>query len=521
MLRRCPRFLLCACISIYGGTFFFFSLDSCAAFFVRGTSTLLLVHARGGCPSLLFSSSSSKNDDWDYSFQLYLNHTRDTGDRNIPLAHPELGNWVRMQRTHHKQLYQQADASESSSCSLTNERLQKLKNAGFVFDVQFYSWKKSYDELAQYYKDHGHNASVVSNSPLGRWAGKQRSLYRDGLLSEERQKLLEELEFWVWDLREQSYREKIRQLKNMDKLTKWSKTSNLPWDIKPQDGPLGLFMCNQRTRYRKYCEGKIGHGLQDYQIDLLENELGMDCDTCRKKTWRNESREPVDVDWENRMNQLQLFRKQHGHANVPRTYSGGENLGQWVAKVRERYVHYDEDSPEYLQKRVAALEAMGFVWDLCEYRWQRKFEELIDYYEQYGDVNVPDSLGSLGPWIREQRQEYHKFRKGIPSRLTPSHALALKRMGLDFNRQATNRRKQEEVFRQRINEYRDYYGEENEEKNRPSVSSLPKSLKYWVERQRRIYRQWLQGQKELSEDRRKLLEEAGVVHGIADLPTKK
>lgn len=533
MLRRSPRFLLlcvCSSISIYGYFFSSSSFHSCAqAAFVRGRFTTYYSHRNNKqsvvvtFPSLLFSSKQkSSSKDWNDSFQLYLNHTRDTGDRNVPLAHPELGNWVRLQRIHHKQ-YQAGE-----TCPLTNERFQKLEEAGFVFDVQFYLWKKSYDELAQYYNsDHnGQYAAaavggIVGNSPLGRWASTQRRLYREGLLPEDRKTLLNDLDFWCWDLKEQSYREKIAQIKNMTKPTKKTK---LAWELKPQDGPLGLWMCNQRTRYRKYCQGANDFRLEPYQIDLLENELEMDCETCRERDRQLFARDPIDITWDQRMHQLRKYQAKHGHVNVPRTYTGSRNLGLWVAKVRERYVNYNDDSPAYLQKRVRELQSMGFVWDLHEYRWQKKYEALIDYYEQYGDANVPDSQGSLGPWVKEQRQEYHKFRKGIPSRLTPSHALALQRMGLDWNRRATKRRKQEETFRERVKEYREccleYQEKENNDSARPSASSLPKSLQYWVERQRNVYRQWLRGDKMLSEERRRLLEEAGVVYGIAEQPKK-
>lgn len=363
-----PRFLLWAFLSIC----FCFSLHPCEAF-VRGKLTILKSQdtlCEGTLVRLSLSCSKS-NTDWDHSYQLYLNHTRDTGDLNVPLSHPQLGNWIRMQRMHHKQ-YQAGEP-----CPLTKERLEKLEEAGFVFDVQLYLWKKSYDDVVKFYKDNGHSR-VAGNPRLGRWASTQRRYYREGLLSEERQKLLEDVEF-CWDLEKRAFENKIKKVKN---LTSWD-FREPAWDLKIQDGSIGQFMCKLRTRYFKYCMGETDHQLQEYQIDLLENELGMDCKTCKKKNSRV-PRSPTETEWGERMDQLRIFREEHGHVNVPRTYTKVKGLGTWVAKVRERYVDYADHPKEYMQERVAELEKIGFVWDLCEYKWQRKFEELIDYYEQYG-----------------------------------------------------------------------------------------------------------------------------------------
>lgn len=93
-------------------------------------------------------------------------------------------------------------------------------------------------------------------------------------------------------------------------------------------------------------------------------------------------------------------------------------------------------------------------------------------------------------------------------------------MGLDWNLKATTSRKYEETFHNRVNEYRKFciqYQEKENRDNFPPTSSLPKHLKYWVEKQRSIYRQCLRGEKNLSDYRRRLLEEAGIVRGLRQL----
>jgi len=161
-----------------------------------------------------------------------------------------------------------------------------------------------------------------------------------------------------------------------------------------------------------------------------------------------------------------------------------------------------------MQQRLDDLVELDFIWDVCEYKWQQHFEALIDFYEQHGHVHVPDSYQSLGPWVKEQRREYRKIVKGQPSRLTPNHAMALNRIGIDWHRQSTVQRQNEASFQKHLEEYKEYISEHPD----ASVASMP--MQHWVENQRKLYRAWLQGQQDMSQDRRQLLEEAGIVQGI-------
>jgi hypothetical protein len=436
--------------------------------------------------------SSSNDNNWEYHYQLYLNYTAQNPDTPVPLNHPELGNWVRKQRLDYRR-WQQGSAGDSKE---PERRIKQLQQAGFVFDVQDHVWHQKYRKLMDFYDQHGHTR-VAANHELGRWASTQRRLNREELLSEERRQLLQRIDF-CWNITEDRFRDKVQQVLNGTKMS--------VWDYKVTDGPLGLWVCHQRTEYRKYCRGRP-HGLSNYQIDLLEKDLRMNCAECLDTN--REPRAPLDVEWAERMRQLEQFKKENGHVNVPRTCTNHTNLGAWVSKVRERYRWHGESSSDVIKQRLKDLEEIGFIWDVLEYKWQRKFEELYDFFEKNGHVNVPDSHGSLGPWVKEQRREFHKFRSGEPSRLTPQHAMALNRIGLDWNRQSTIRLQQGEIFGRRLQEYRSLCADGSS-----SASSLPKSLRYWVERQRKLYRRWLHGESCLPRDRRILLEEAGIVEGI-------
>jgi hypothetical protein len=471
-------------------------------------------------PTFLYSALSSadysdqENGDsktWEDYFEEYCNCTLETGESNIPLHHTTLGNWVRNQRKHYKQ-WQQGIVVNDKTAVQTPKRLRLLEDSGFIFDVAEHEWMQHYQQLQAYREVHGHcrvapqkGSSCKEDVALLRWVRTQRTKYRKGTLSEDRIELLEAIDF-CWNPYEWAYRENVKQVVESNKSI---------WDFKNTDGPLGLWMSRQRTQYRKYCSDDEESGLQEYQIELLEMELGMDC-TSFTSSMKMLPRPPLDIEWADRMRQLDEFKDEHGHLNVPRTYTKYKNLGAWVAKVRERYRFHGGHSSERIQSRLEDLFEIGFIWDVCEYRWQNQFSHLIDFYEQHGHAHVPDSLAGLGPWVREQRHEYHKFRRGEPSRLTPKHAMALNRIGLDWNRQSNVRREQDNVFEERVDEYVKYM------KHNPgaSTASMPKTMRNWVERQRKLYRKWLQGEHDMIEERRYALEDIGVVQGVTETDRK-
>lgn len=469
--------------------------------------------------NLISNSTSNAPKQWNDLYQEFIKYKNETGHGKVPLHHPILGNWVRTQRMHYKQ-WQEASisvenhGSDDASCQhvflLSPERYELLQSAGFIFHVKDHEWMEHYQALVDHMHDsddndndrHRRRYRMPEGKTLGIWIKNQRMQYKRGTLSKERVEMLNAIDF-CWNPNEWQYRENVRQVQ-LDSSSK----SIADWKL--TDGPLGLWMSRQRTQYKKYCRDDPNHGLQPYQIQLLEDQLGFDSSLVSAKR----PSPPDFVDWSDRMRQLQDFKRDHGHLNVPRTYTKHAKLGSWVAKVRERYRHYGPSSSQRIQERLQDLHDIGFIWDVLEHKWQQKFQQLIDFYELHGHVDVPDGLSGLGPWVKEQRREFNKIRLGEPSRLTPKHAMALNRIGLDWNRQRTVRKENQRVFMKRLQEWRDCT-KIDDWQTFPSVHSLPtQSLRNWVERQRKLYRKWLQGDHDMSEERRRLLEDAGVLHGI-------
>lgn len=108
-----------------------------------------------------------------------------------------------------------------------------------------------------------------------------------------------------------------------------------------------------------------------------------------------EQPEPVKVpfvSYDDRIKELEHFRKGNGHCRVPNKYPG---LGRWVMELRILYKKMQEDPKSqhkhFKQQHVEKLEAMGFEWRLKapDKTWLERYRDIIKYKETHGTPNVP------------------------------------------------------------------------------------------------------------------------------------
>lgn len=123
----------------------------------------------------------------------------------------------------------------------------------------------------------------------------------------------------------------------------------------------------------------------------------------------------------------------HGDLDVPSNYvtPTGERLGAWLN--RQRRIRDGKVKGGLTEERIRALDAIGMSWlDLGEERWNRNFRALKAYYNQHGDLDVPQTYVTsdgirLGQFVKNMR--FHrdtKYRKC----LTPSRVIQLTQMGM-------------------------------------------------------------------------------------------
>ena len=146
------------------------------------------------------------------------------------------------------------------------------------------------------------------------------------------------------------------------------------------DPELGKWICNQRERHRK--------GLLSKRRVQRLKELGFQFD-------RHNDR------WESRYCELLEFKEEHGHCNVPDSWSENLRLARWVMTQRQMY-----RKGKLSHDRVQRLEAIGFIWCRQEHAWNEMYQRLVRYLKSHGDGAVLLELKGdpqLGCWVVKQR----------------------------------------------------------------------------------------------------------------------
>ena len=132
----------------------------------------------------------------------------------------------------------------------------------------------------------------------------------------------------------------------------------------PSSSTLGQWAVRQRFLYRQSPAGKAKSSLTQERIDLL-NSLDF--------AWTTRSEEL----WQQRIQELQQFKLQHGHCLVPRKYDPNPSLSAWVATQRKNYNRRMKGQTTPLTVgRMRELEKMGFVWSYWDHNFMNGSEEL-------------------------------------------------------------------------------------------------------------------------------------------------
>ena len=101
--------------------------------------------------------------------------------------------------------------------------------------------------------------------------------------------------------------------------------------------------------------------------------------------------------WEEKLELLKQFKKEHGHLNIP--YSHPE-LGKYVSKLRKSY------AKNLLSKeQVDALNELGFIWRIVDTR-EMKLQKIIEFKRKHGHLNIPASHPELGDYVTHLRRIY-------------------------------------------------------------------------------------------------------------------
>jgi len=396
---------------------------------------------------------------WDDMFNELKEYKKQYGHTNVPAKlskNKKLEGWVRTQRQLKKQN------------RLADERINQLEKIGFVWEPFDSAWEEMFGEMIKFRQQYG-NTNIPKRWPdnlqLGMWAQNQRRLKKQGKLSLERIKRLDELGF-AWDPLEADWQQMFSVL---NKFHEKYGHSNVPkrWPDNPR---LGSWV-SERRKDKMY-----KNKLSPERIKMLD-AIGF--------VW-----DPIGETWDEMFNELKEYKNQYGHTNVPANRSKNKKLGRWVSTQRQLKKQNSLDSD-----RIHQLEEIGFAWEPFDSYWENMFTALKSYQLECGNCKVPAKWAQnpqLGHWVVNQRRSKEK------NILSPDRLQRLDAIGFVWDPLEAN---WQEMFSD-LNKFHEKYGHSNVTLKWPDNLSLG----IWVRKQIMLKRQG-----KLSPERIKRLDELGFV----------
>jgi hypothetical protein len=207
-------------------------------------------------PPVDTSPQSTTDDVWVQRYEELKEYKEKKGHTNVPHKYGKLGGWIKTQR----ELYKTADIPE--------DRINKLNELGFSWALDWKksnqdSWVQKYEELKEFKEKNGNCNVPFSSGMMGNWVIRQRKLFKQGRLTEDRINKLNELGFQWSVFSQESYQElwdqKWRELRD------WKEKVG-HCNVSAKSGKLGRWIAKQRDYYKKGM-------LSQERINKL-NELG-------------------------------------------------------------------------------------------------------------------------------------------------------------------------------------------------------------------------------------------------------
>jgi hypothetical protein len=259
-----------------------------------------------------------------------------------------------------------------------------------------YPWKTYYELATSYFEKNGNiNFDIYYTEKglrLGSWLAEQRKLYKNNKLKQERIIALEKIGI-EWD------GFNVRRLKWQ---YQWDKNFELAKSYYDENGDLlipknfkiyGVKLGQWIITLRHIYKGKTCRTITKEQVDKL-NAIGM--------VWNY-----AEDEWQRNFELANKYYCENGHVRVPQIYIyEGEHLGSWFHTQRQAY-----KKGKLSKERIKKLDSIKMVWDPIVESWERYFSLATRYYEQIGNLNVPDDFEieglNLGRWISVLRQAYN------------------------------------------------------------------------------------------------------------------
>lgn len=126
-------------------------------------------------------------------------------------------------------------------------------------------------------------------------------------------------------------------------------------------------------------------------------------------------------------NAAKEYYEKYNNLDIPTNYSiNGLNLGTWIVRQRTRKDKLDNHKTNLLNK-------IGMIWDYRAYHWNKQYELVKQYYETYGDLELPINYTvdgyNLYKWLGTQNLSY------FDGKLSKERIKLLEDLGIKWHKQ--------------------------------------------------------------------------------------
>lgn len=487
---------------------------------------------------------------WYENYQVAVEYYNDNGNLLVPLRYKttsniKLGSWISGQRRNFK------------AGRLSADKIELLERIGMVWDGPSETWKEMYKLAQQYYEENKHlsissTSFTYKNASLGSWIVTQRKNYSQGILTEEQITLLNKIGMeWVYS-------------NNPDYV--WEKNYNTVLDFyskyKHLYIPIG-YVTEDGVR--------LGVWLYDRKLEYERNELSEE--RRRKldkldKTWL----EPINTKSSfpeqavlfyirkafpsatklstKKISEIDIYipelkvgveydgpsHKSRVKDDIKKSYACKE-LGIELIRIRDSEIPIINDDSYRIVLKDGTFEALDDgitellhhinITDIdvsvkrdyieiadnyiksIDLDWYLMYEKLREYYEIYGNINVPIYYKTpdgtqLGHWLSNLRSSYKNPQLGN-IRLNSNKIKLLEELGIDWSPIVTQWETMYLLAKQ--------FYEDNGHLLIPNQYVTAENIKLgkWLGTQRYNYKKGI-----LSEEKKLLLEKIGIIWSVAD-----
>lgn len=361
--------------------------------------------------------------------------------------------------------------------TLTKERIEKLENLGFIWDIKELNdlkWEENFKKLCRYKNEHGH-LFQIKDKQLSKWCTAQRQKMQKSKRTNEYKMKISPLEEWkieklnsigfCWESLDEAF------LYQLEELKKYYETHNKFLMINRNENKKLSIWC---TKIR---DDMRNGRLEAWKVEKL-NEIGFPFD-------------PNKAYFEAGCRYYADYISKNGQISVPKGYktADGFNLDSWVSSQKNKYRRNVLTDDE--KKR---LNQVGFCFSINNDNFDKKIELLIEYmHVNCCDSNIPQTTvykgEKLGTFVSSMRSNYKN------GSISDYRKKKLQSIGFIWD-----------VREKQWNDSLNWFKENKN--NHGGIICIPKndiSVKYyydWLVTQKLSYRKG-----EMREDRRKLFEQ--------------